>query len=149
MGVLFSSRQDCYCAFCRSERQVYTKRNIRVTDILGSALGAGVAMMAIWQEFDPRVMLIFVLFLAIAETFVQVRWRLTITCPLCGFDPVLYLKDSTRAVEKVKIRLDKRKMDPSSLLAKPLQIPKIGREKAELIQKAQAGQKGSLVSRQI
>ena len=149
MSVIFSSRQDCYCAFCRSERKVYTKRNIRLTDILGSALGAGSVMMAIWQEFDPRVMLIFVLFLAIAETFVQVRWRMTITCPLCGLDPVLYLKDSTKAVEKGKIRLEKRKIDPSSLLAKPLQIPKIAREKAELIEKAQSGQKGSLVSRQL
>ena len=106
-------------------------------------------MMAIWQEFDPRVMLIFVVFLAIAEIFVQIRWRMTIACPLCGFDPVLYMKDSALAVEKVQIRLQKRKEDPSSLLAKPLQIPKIGREKAELIQKAQSGQKGSLVSRQI
>lgn len=116
---------------------------------MGSALGAGVMMMAIWQDFDPRVMLIFVVFLAIAEIFIQVRWRMTIACPFCGFDPVLYLKDSTKAVEKVKIRLADRRKDPASLFTKPLQIPKISKEKSELLEKAQSGQKGSLVSRQI
>lgn len=106
-------------------------------------------MMGIWQDFDPRVILIFVLFVAIAEIFVQVRWRMTIACPLCGFDPVLYLKDSVKAVDKVKIRLEQRRKDPASLLAKPLRLPKISKEKSELLEKAQLGQKGSLVSRQI
>ncbi len=149
MAVFFTSRKDCYCAFCRTERKVYTKRNISVSDILGAALGAGAVMMVIWQQFDPRVSLIFVFFLAIAEVFVQVRWRLTIECPLCGFDPVLYVKDSVKAAEKVKIKLDKRKNNPATLLSKPLNLPTISKQKAELIEKAQSGQKGSLVSRQI
>ena len=104
-------------------------------------------MFAVFQEFDPRVLLIFVAFLAIAEIFVQFRWRLTIVCKHCGFDPVLYLKDSEKAVAKVKLRLDQRQKDPASLLAEPLQIPKLPKEKAELIEKANSG--GALVNKRI
>lgn len=148
MSVLFSSRKDCYCAFCRSPRKVYLKKNIGIVDIFGAVLGSGVAMFAIFHEFDPRVMLIFVAFLAIAETFVQVRWRLTIVCRHCGFDPVVYLKDSALAAAKVKMKLEKRKEDPATLLSRPLQLPRISREKAELIEKAQkAGP--SLVSKRV
>ena len=118
-------------------------------DVLGSALGAGVLMMAIWQEFDPRAFLFFVFLLAIAECFVQIRWRMTIACPHCGFDPVLYMKDQPKAVEKVKSRLNVRKNNPATLLAKPLHLPKISKERADLLQKAESGEKGSLVSRQI
>lgn len=147
MSVLFSSRRSCYCAFCRSERKVYTKKNIGLGDILASALGAGAVMFAIFQEFDPRVMLIFVAFLALAETFVQLRWRMTMTCKFCGFDPVLYLKDTEKAVAKVKIRLDQRQKDPASWLAEPLQLPKLSKEKAEMIELAKTG--GALVNKRI
>ena len=104
-------------------------------------------MFAIFQEFDPRVMLIFVAFLATAEIFVQIRWRLTIVCKYCGFDPVTYVKDTEKAVARVKLRLDQRQKDPASLLAEPLDLPKISKEKAELIEKAKTG--GALVSKRI
>jgi hypothetical protein len=127
---------------------VYSKRNIGLSDIFASALGAGVAMYGIFQEFDPRVMLIFVAFLALAETFVQIRWRMTIVCKYCGFDPVLYLKDSLKASAKVKIRLDERRQDPATLLARPLHLPSISKEKAELLEKAQSAS-ASLVSKRV
>lgn len=146
MSVLFSSRKSCYCAFCRSPRKIYRKRNIGLIDVFAALLGANVTMFAIFEEFDPRALLIFVTFLAIAEIFVQVRWRLAIVCPYCGFDPVLYLKDSARAVEKVKVCLNRRKNDPASLLAKPLQLPKLSKERAELLEKASAG---ALVNKRI
>jgi hypothetical protein len=148
MSVLFSSRKDCYCAFCRSPRKVYLKKNIGLMDILGAALGSAVAMLAIFQEFDPRALLIFVAFLAVAETFVQIRWRLMMVCRHCGFDPVLYLKDSSVAAAKVKMRLERRKEDPATLLSRPLRLPQISKEKAQLIEKAQkAGP--SLVSKRV
>jgi hypothetical protein len=126
---------------------VYKKKNIGLSDIFASALGAGAVMFAVFQEFDPRVMLIFVAFLAIAETFVQIRWRLTIVCKHCGFDPVLYIKDSEKAVVKVKARLDQRQKDPASWLAEPLQIPKLPKEKAILLEQAKAG--GALVNKRV
>jgi hypothetical protein len=147
MSVIFSTRKSCYCAFCRSERKVYSKKNIGISDILASALGAGAVMFAIFQEFDPRVMLLFVAFLAIAEIFVQIRWRLTISCKHCGFDPVLYVKDTEKAVARVKLRLDQRQKDPASLLAEPLVLPKLPKAKAELLEKAKTG--GAIVSKRI
>jgi hypothetical protein len=146
MSVIFSSRKKCYCAFCRSPRKVYRKKNIHLVDILGSALGAGSVMFAIFQEFDPRVILIFIAFLALAEIFIQVRWRIAIVCKQCGFDPVLYVRDTQKAVLKVQMHLDRRKLDPASLLSPALNLPTVNKERSELIQKAHAG---SLVSKRI
>ncbi|MEZ0391538.1 MAG: hypothetical protein ACAH59_04940 [Pseudobdellovibrionaceae bacterium] len=147
MSVIFSSRKECYCAFCRSERKVYSKRNIDFTDIIGSALGAITFMFIVFQEADPRALLLFVAFLAVSETFVQIRWRLTIACKYCGFDPVLYLKDTAKAVAKVKMHLDQRKFNPASLLASPLQLPTLSKERAELLEKAQTI--GNLVNKRL
>ena len=148
MSVIFSSRAQCYCAFCRSPRKIYRKRNIGFLDIAASAVGSLTIMYAVFQEFDPRVLLLFVAFLAISETFVQVRWRLAIVCKYCGFDPVLYMRDTQKAAAKVKVRMDQRKNDPATLLAPPLQLPKISKEKAEMIEKAQTVG-GALVNRRI
>jgi hypothetical protein len=80
-------------------------------------------MLAVWREFDPRALLIFIFFLAVAETFVQIRWRLNIVCRECGFDPVLYLRDSDKAADKVREQLARRKQDPTALLRTPLHLP--------------------------
>ena len=119
-------------------------------NIIAAALGSFLTMYAIFQEFDPRVFFIFVLYLAVSETFVQLRWRIAIVCKHCGFDPVLYLKSHEKAAEKVKTHLQLRSQDPSSMLKTPLQIPKISKKRAEEIQQQSSSQKkGSLVSRQI
>jgi len=128
--------------------------------MMASALGAGVAMYAFWQGFDARVLVIFVFFLALAEVFVQVRWRLNVVCPNCGFDPVLYLRDTDKAAEKVKIHLTRRKEDPISLFRRPLNIPSISQEKAQKLAAAVASQntgkfpaasesKGTVISKQV
>lgn len=152
-----SHRQDCYCAFCKTPRMIYTKRRIGIINIFAAAVAATVAMYAIWQEFDPKVLLVFVVFLALAEAFVQIRWRLNIVCKECGFDPVLYMKDQSKAAVLVKERLEKRKQDPASLFKSPLNIPKITKERAEALQMVQKEQesrskehkRGRLLSKQI
>jgi hypothetical protein len=143
------SRVDCYCAFCKSPRKVYAKKRIGLMNIFASALGAILTMYAIFQGLDPRVFFIFVLFLAISETFVQLRWRIAMVCKHCGFDPVLYLKSHERAAEKVKKHLEIRSQDPATLLKTPLQIPKISKKRAEEIKQSSPQKKGSLVSRQV
>ena len=153
------SRKQCFCAFCKSPRRIYKKKNINLFNILACALGSALLMLALWQEFDPKVILLFVLFLAITETFLQLRWRLTVVCKQCGFDPVLYLKNSEAAAKKVCARLERRKSDPASMLAEPLKIPRISKQRSEeflrakdladKIQTEGATRKGSLVSRQI
>lgn len=154
-----SDHEHCFCAFCKSPRRIYKQKRVGVLNIFASALGATIFMYLIFREFDPRVLLMFVVFLAISEVFVQLRWRIAMTCKHCGFDPVLYLKDVDAAVAKVQKRLEERKNDPSAMLAAPLKIPYRVKTKdlkaefkSEAISKAVAtsnGKKGRLVSRQI
>ncbi|WII71951.1 hypothetical protein QJS83_15920 [Bdellovibrio sp. 22V] len=146
MFALFSQRHNCFCAFCKSPRRIYRKKNISVMNLLASALASVVLMFAIWQQFDPRVMIVFVVCLAISEVFVKIRWRLSVVCRQCGFDPVMYLKNPEAAAAKVKEQLDMRKQDPKYLLAKPLNLPAIPAEKAKALQ---TKEKGRLVSRSI
>jgi hypothetical protein len=148
--VRLSARKKCFCAFCKSERTIFTKRRSSLSNVVASGLAAALLMMAFWQTFDPRVILIFVVFLAAAETFVQIRWRLNIVCKHCGFDPVLYLKDAGQAAEKVKVFLARRKADPASLLKPALKIPVLHRQKSADPQKPSTkAPTGRLVSKQI
>lgn len=137
---------NCYCAFCKSPRHIYRKRNIGLINVIASALAAVVIMFVIWQTLDPRAIIAFVVCMAISEVFIKIRWRLSVVCRTCGFDPVLYLKDAPAAAEKVRVRLDDRKQDINYLLAKPLNLPTITPKKAEALQ---SKAKGKLVSRSI
>jgi hypothetical protein len=146
MFALFKPKHNCYCAFCKTPRNIYRKKNIGVMNVLASAMAAVVIMFAIWQEYDPRALIAFVVCLAISEIFVQIRWRLSVVCRACGFDPIMYVKDPQAAAEKVKVQLDRRKEDPKYLLAKPLNLPTIAPAKANALQ---TKGKGKLVSRSI
>lgn len=103
-------------------------------------------MFALWQEYDPRVIIVLVICLAVSEVFVKIRWRLSVVCRQCGFDPILYIKQPEMAAQKVKEQLDLRKKDPRYLLSKPLNLPAIPVEKAKALQ---SKGKGQLVSRSI
>lgn len=146
MVSIFHTKSNCYCAFCKSPRRIYRKKNISLMNILASAMAAIVVMFALWHEYDPRAIIAFVVCLAISEVFVQIRWRLSVVCRACGFDPILYVKNPEAASEKVKFQLDRRKEDPKYLLAKPLNLPAITAEKAKALQ---TKEKGRLVSRSI
>ncbi|MCB9026839.1 MAG: hypothetical protein H6625_11010 [Bdellovibrionaceae bacterium] len=74
-------------------------------------------MFIIWQTFEPVVLVFFVIYLAIAEVFIQIRWRLSVVCPHCSFDPVIYIKNPELACQKVKNRLDLRKDSGDLLLS--------------------------------
>lgn len=146
MFSLFRQDHNCYCAFCKSQRRIYRKKNISFINIIASALASVVLMFAIWQEYDPRVMIVFVVCLAISEVFIKIRWRLSVVCRQCGFDPILYIKDAELAVQKVKVQLDLRKQDPKYLLSKPLNLPAIPAGKSKALE---GKEKGRLVSRSI
>lgn len=152
MISFLDSRKRCFCAFCKNERIVYTKRSVGIIAIVGALLGSMVLMTLVFQEFDPKFLIFFVILLAIAEIFVQLRWRVTIVCRHCGFDPVLYVKDTKKAVDKVKAKLAARKIDPEAIFTRPLNLATIGRGKADLIEKAEKVEKnrqGSIISRRI
>jgi hypothetical protein len=154
---IHSDKQDCYCAFCKTPRKIYKKRRINGLNLFAAAVAAVVSMYAVWQEFDPRVIFIYVVYLAFAEVFVQIRWRLNLVCKECGFDPILYMKEPSLAAERVKEKLERRKEDPATLFKPPLQIPKITKERAEALKLVEKNQKmnskkanrGRLLSKQI
>ena len=145
--AILKQKHNCYCAFCRTPRRIYKKRSIGFLNIFYAVISSLIVMYVYWGAFDPRVLMIVAVFLAITEIFIQIRWRLSVSCKQCGFDPVLYVKEPEKAAQKVSAHLQKRREDPKYLLAKPLNLPTITPAKAEALQSK--GKKGSLVSRQV
>ncbi len=99
-----------------------------------------------WQEYDPRALIIFVLCVAASVVFIELRWRLSVICRTCGFDPIIYKKQPDLAAQRVKEMLELRRQDPKYLLAKPLNLPAISEKKAMALKNKESGQ---LVSRSI
>ena len=126
-------KHNTYCAFCRTPRVIFRKRNISLGNIISSVLGSGVLMWVLWGQPDARVFVVFVCLLAIAEVLVQIRWRMSVVCRVCGFDPVLYVKEPAQAVRLVKEALDRRRQSPASLLANPLNLPSLSPERAKAL----------------
>lgn len=148
MGIFFKARRSCYCAFCKSPRQIYIKKRVSIVNLLASSLVSFVFIIAFFGEWDPRFFIVFVAALAVGEIFVQLRWRMSIVCNHCGFDPILYLKDIDAAVLKVQTRLDERKNDPNMLLVQPLNLPKVRKANIEKIV-AKDVNKGRILSKQV
>lgn len=94
---------------------------------------AALVMWVLWQGFDPRVGVLFVLSLAFAEVFLRFRWRLAIVCAQCGFDPALYLKNPSLAAAKVRAQLEARGRSPRGMLAKPLDLPALTPARAQQV----------------
>jgi hypothetical protein len=124
---MFQTSRRCYCAFCRSERIVYKKKHVSAVDA-GMALFATVLLsFLIWQDFDPRSVFLFVISLGLAEFFIIFRWRLSIACPHCGFDPVVYKKNRQMAADRVKAHMSQRREDPLWLFNPPPKLPNLVR----------------------
>ncbi len=100
---LFSRlRGRCYCAFCKAERKVYVKKHIDLTNVVGAVLLAMAVGQAYWGAPDPRALVIFCLTIVTLEVFVYMRWRSSIICNLCGFDPLVYKRSPERASQLVQ-----------------------------------------------
>lgn len=127
---MFQTSKRCFCAFCRSERVVYRKKHISFFDGALAAAASFLLGFIVWQDIDPRVLMFFAFGLGFAELFIQVRWRLSISCPHCGFDPVLYKRNKDLAAERVKAFLELRREDPMSAFS-PLNLPHILRKASE------------------
>lgn len=149
MAVLFSVREKCYCAFCRSPKKIYKHRRLGWKHALISIVASLAMMAGLFQQFHPSLLFFLPVTMLICDVFLQIRWRLSVVCKRCGFDPVLYVKDSSLAAEKVRTVLEKRREDPTMILASPLHLPKITKDRAELLKDAELGKKGGLVSRQV
>lgn len=103
-------------------------------NILGAFFAAMVFMYLMWQDFDARMFIIWVINIIFAEAFIRLRWRMSVPCPHCAFDPLIYKKDSEKAAELVKAQLARRREDPKYMLAQPLRLPKISANRVQQIQ---------------
>jgi hypothetical protein len=109
---------DCYCAFCKNPRRVYRKKSLSLGNHV-QALSLAVCLSFIfWQKLDVKGLLFYVMGLTVLETIILFRRRGDVTCPHCGFDAHLYIKDAAAACEKVKLHLKQRQEDPDVWLGK-------------------------------
>ena len=110
--------QKIYCAFCKLERKVCVKKSIDWTNVLLSLALSLILMQVIWQKIDAKFILFFTVFLFVAEVFVRIRWRVSLPCPHCAFDPLLYKTDRAQAVSRVKAKLTLVQKDDAFMLKK-------------------------------
>ena len=90
-------------------------------------------MYLLWRGLDARALMVFVFILSVTEFFIQLRWRMSMTCPHCGFDPIIYKQDHEKAAAQVKRHLEKRKNDPMTMFSQhpKLNLPTIKKKGAE------------------
>ncbi|PIT98713.1 MAG: hypothetical protein COT74_13520 [Bdellovibrionales bacterium CG10_big_fil_rev_8_21_14_0_10_45_34] len=113
-----SIQDSVFCACCASRHRVFRKSHLGPREIIAAGVWSLSFMMIVWQEFDPRVFPIWAFSLIVCEFFVHYRWRASLICSNCGFDPVLYKKNPERAQSAVNQFVAKRRQDPSFLLTK-------------------------------
>lgn len=104
---------------------MFRKRHVSVFDVFLVLLGSFLLMVLIWQDFDPRFLLFFALGLVWSESWVLWRWRLSMPCKKCGFDPLIYKRNPARAAEKVKAFIARRATDPFAALKPMPRLPVI------------------------
>src|SRR5690606_12545471 len=109
--------KSCYCAFCRSERRISLQKHVGMYEIGLSVLGAILLSFLFFQSVDPRILVFAGVILSLFEFFVQIKYRLAMSCPHCGFDPLLYIKSKEKACAQVQKHLEQRKSDPRVLLS--------------------------------
>ena len=122
---LFSTSQKILCAFCKLPHRIYGKNEVTIFDISVLLLVSGLFAFLIWGGPDVRSLLIFMSLAFILQVFVRVRWRESVKCPHCGFDPVLYKSNAGLAAQKVKTFLDNRRDNPQFMLKPQPQVEPI------------------------
>jgi hypothetical protein len=116
-------KKTTFCVFCRTKKFVYTKKHTSFINWVLSSFCSVVMSFILFQDLDLKSLIFLGLFIALAEIFIHLRWRLSVVCHECGFDPIIYLQNSEQAMIKVKDKLEKRKQDPRNYLKPPLDIP--------------------------
>lgn len=84
-------------------------------EIIGALLVGLTLSLSLWEKPDPKAAVFSIFFLVLAEALISIRWRLSLTCPHCGFDALLYLKSPKRAADRVLKKREELKADPLGL----------------------------------
>ena len=77
----------------------------------------------VYKTLDPRGLFFIGILLVIGEAFAQMKWRTSMVCRNCGFDPVIYVRSPEQAGLKIRAFLDKRPESPAHLLRPPVTLP--------------------------
>lgn len=85
-------------------------------EVMALAVAGAITSYLIWQDFHWASVFLFAAFVLVTELAYQMRWRQSIKCKGCGFDPITYKKDPEQASRDVKAYLEMRKQDPLYLL---------------------------------
>lgn len=119
MGILYTRvKADCFCAFCSSQRTIYAKKHVDLVNWFWTVLFAASVGVASGHWWDPRSILVVSVGMVVSEAFIYIRWRSSVVCRACGFDPVLYRKSPEKASEKVRAFYEERALDPAFLLSR-------------------------------
>lgn len=118
-----------YCAFCRTPKYVYSRTSLSFFTFLLLFLASALCSYGIRKQFDEYVFAMFFSLLVLAELSVKIRYRISLRCKECGFDPIVYKRSPSMASQRVKEKLAERAADPKSLLKAQLQLPKISSER--------------------
>jgi hypothetical protein len=120
---MLSKRKFCYCAFCKVERKVYASRHLSLVEIIGLVFLGIISTYTVFRSLDPRGLFFVALLMLLGEAFAQSKWRVSMICTNCGFDPVVYVRSPEQAGLKIKAFLDKRADSPQHLLRPPVVLP--------------------------
>ncbi len=113
-----------FCAFCRSPKTYFKKRRLGIINMLVAFICAAAINYIFTHDIDFRVGVIFIANLFVIELALKIRWRMSVICHECGFDPVIYKRNPELMSKMVKAKTDTRRLDPVKSLFFPLTIPK-------------------------
>jgi hypothetical protein len=116
MKIFAKLKSGCFCAFCKSKRQIYSKKHVDIINIALTFAFSACLATALWTWWDPRCLVIFSLGIGLSEAFIYVRWRYSVVCQFCGFDPVTYRRSPELAKAKVAAFYQEKTLDPKFLL---------------------------------
>lgn len=128
---MISKRKSCYCAFCKTTRKVYSNKHLQPIEVLAITLLSVVITYALFFSLDMRGLYILGLTLFIAEVFSQLKWRSSMICRNCGFDPVVYVRNPEQAGLRIKAFIEKRSVSADYLLRDPVILPLKKNKKGE------------------
>ncbi len=120
---MISRRQECYCAFCKTPRKVYFHKHLTLVEVVALVVFSLILTYSLYQSLELRGLYLTGGLLLVGEVFSQLKWRASMICRNCGFDPVVYVKDPEQAGLKIKAFLERRSESPAHLLRPPVVLP--------------------------
>lgn len=120
--------QRAFCVFCSLPLKVYGKKHVSFLEMAVFFTVSIIFTYLVWENFHYAGVVLFCFFVVITELIHRVRWRSSVKCKGCGFDPVLYKASPERAAQTVQVKLTERKHDPLYMLKPQPQIKPIIRK---------------------